>query len=50
MAISKAKKLIWLQKFLNYFQTANPTVFAQYNGLSVADVQNLRRFSSLKLA
>ena len=43
MAISKAKKTDLVAEVSELLSNSKLTVFAQYNGLSVADVQNLRR-------
>ncbi len=43
MAISKAKKTDLVAEVSDLLATSKLTVFAQYNGLSVADVQQLRR-------
>lgn len=43
MAISKAKKNELVAEVSELLATSKLTVFAQYNGLSVADLQDLRR-------
>ena len=43
MAISRDKKNTLVAKMSDELQTAKLTAFAQYQGLSVADVQELRR-------
>lgn len=43
MAISKAKKNTLVAEMSEVLQSSKMTVFAQYQGLSVADVQTLRR-------
>lgn len=43
MAISRDKKNALVAEMTDQLATAKMTVFAQYQGLSVADVQNLRR-------
>lgn len=43
MAISKAKKTDLVAEVSDLLKNSKLTVFASYNGLSVADIQNLRR-------
>jgi large subunit ribosomal protein L10 len=43
MAISKDKKQALVTEMSDLFATSRMTVFAQYNGLSVQEVQELRR-------
>lgn len=43
MAISKSKKNELVAEVADLLSTSKLTVFASYNGLSVADLQNLRR-------
>lgn len=43
MAITRAKKDTLVAEISDALQTAKMTVFAQYQGISVADIQELRR-------